>query len=254
MTFGTRYRPASPSTPFLLAADIDGTLLGDEEALSVLGALLQSHPQSFHLAVISGRSLSSIQTLVREHGLPPPGLIGSHVGSELLDCGDPDNRLGEKYAARVSPDWDLEAVYALGEGEGIRRQAFEEGPPRFQAGFDWDGQSRTIRSFRRRLSQLPRCHILPSSGRYIDVFPEFIGKGELVRFLQHELNVDPDRVVVAGDTGNDREMFELGFKGIVPANALEELKAAACSPMLYHSAWPFARGVLDGLCYFGLVE
>jgi hydroxymethylpyrimidine pyrophosphatase-like HAD family hydrolase len=254
MVPGKRYRPVAPSTPFLLASDIDGTLLGDEEAQSALGELLQSHPQSIFLAVISGRSLRSVQTLVRDNCLPPPGFIGSHVGSELLDCRDPENRLGQKYAARVSPIWDLEEVYTLGEGEGIRRQAFEEGPPRFQAGFDWDGQSGAFLSFQSRLARLPHCRILPSSGRYIDVFPEFIGKGELVHFLQRELDVDPDRVVVAGDTGNDREMFELGFKGIVPANALEELKAAARGPMHYHSAWPFARGVLDGLCYFGLVE
>jgi hydroxymethylpyrimidine pyrophosphatase-like HAD family hydrolase len=254
MVSAASLRLSEPAAPVLLAADIDGTLLGDEEAQSAFGALVQSHRKNFYLALISGRSLISIQALVGEKCLPPPSFIGSAVGSELLDCNDPANRLGQKYAARVSPDWDLEAIYAIGEGEGVRRQTFEAGQPRFQAGFDWDGQPNTLISFQRRLAQLPDCHILPSSGRYIDVFPEFIGKGEMVCFLQQQLDVDPARVVVAGDTGNDREMFETGFKGIIPANALEELKAAAIQPWHYHSGLPFARGVLDGLRHFGLVE
>jgi sucrose-phosphate synthase len=72
--------------------------------------------------------------------------------------------------------------------------------------------------------------------------------------LQQELGLDPERVVVAGDSGNDSEMFDTGFKGIVPVNALDELKAAACRPWHYHSPLPVARGVLDGLRHFGFVE
>jgi hydroxymethylpyrimidine pyrophosphatase-like HAD family hydrolase len=86
------------------------------------------------------------------------------------------------------------------------------------------------------------------------VFPLEIGKGEVVHFLQRELTLEPARVVVAGDTGNDRTMFETGFQGIVPVNALAELKHAACQSWHYHSSLPAARGVLAGLVHFGFVE
>jgi hydroxymethylpyrimidine pyrophosphatase-like HAD family hydrolase len=59
--------------------------------------------------------------------------------------------------------------------------------------------------------------------------------------------------VVAGDSGNDRVMFETGFKGIVPVNALDELKAVAQQPHHYQSPLPAGRGVLDGLCHFGFI-
>jgi hypothetical protein len=49
-------------------------------------------------------------------------------------------------------------------------------------------------------------------------------------------------------------MFETGFKGILPANALNELKSAAHRPWHYRSPFPAARGVLDGLCHFGFLE
>jgi hydroxymethylpyrimidine pyrophosphatase-like HAD family hydrolase len=86
------------------------------------------------------------------------------------------------------------------------------------------------------------------------VFPEVFGKGELTRFLQRRLGVNRKRTVVAGDSGNEREMFETGFPGIIPANALDELKRTADKPWHYHSPWPSARGVVDGLRHFGLDE
>jgi hydroxymethylpyrimidine pyrophosphatase-like HAD family hydrolase len=75
-----------------------------------------------------------------------------------------------------------------------------------------------------------------------------------VRFLQAELGLPADRVVVAGDSGNDREMFAAGFRGILPSNALDELKAAAVEPWHYRSPLPFALGVVDGLRHFGYLE
>jgi hydroxymethylpyrimidine pyrophosphatase-like HAD family hydrolase len=61
-------------------------------------------------------------------------------------------------------------------------------------------------------------------------------------------------VAVAGDSGNDRQMFETEYKGIVPVNALDELKALASKPWHYHSPYPAARGVLDGLRHFGFTS
>ncbi|MCP4519624.1 MAG: HAD hydrolase family protein, partial [Delftia sp.] len=98
------------------------------------------------------------------------------------------------------------------------------------------------------------CRIVVSYNEYGDVLPAPQGKGNAARFLQQGLGLDPKRVVVAGDSGNDSEMFDTGFQGIVPHNALDELKAVARRPWHYHSPLPVARGVLDGLCHFGFVE
>jgi sucrose-phosphate synthase len=247
-------QPTEPERPFLLAADVDGTLLGDEEGEACLRAFVLRYPGSVYLAVTTGRSLSSVLGLVEEGRLPRPAYISSTVGTELADCDDPDNALGQRYAAQVSSAWDPRAIYTLGEGEGVRRQEFPEGQPRFQAGFDWDGRAETLAALRERLANGNGYHILPSHGQYIDVLPDPLGKGKVVQFLQKELGLDPARVVVAGDSGNDGEMFETGFKGIVPANALSELKAIACRPWHYASLFPAARGVLDGLCHFGFVK
>lgn len=247
-------RPTEPDKPFLLAADIDGTLLGDEKGALGLASLFGNYPDSCRLAVISGRSLDSIQKLMEEALLPRVNYVGSSVGTELLELADVSNRLGQRYAARVAKDWDLERIYALGAAEFVIRQEFPDGQPRFQAGFYWDGREASLAALEHRLGAESRVHIVASQGMYIDVLPERFGKGELVRFLQQELGLEPERVVVAGDSGNDREMFETEYRGIVPANAFDELKAAARQVRHYQSPLPAGRGVLDGLCHFGFVE
>ncbi len=241
------------NAPFLLAADIDGTLLGDETGERLLKKFVE---QSAHLtlAYITGRYCWSVLELVELGRLPRPHFICGDVGTEILDLDDPSNRLGKQYIAQVSPGWDLAEIYRLGVGEGICPQEFDLGQPRFQAGFYWDARPATLGAFNERLSGLEQVYIQASYDTYIDVLPVPLGKGNAVRFLQQHLGIPSQNVVVAGDSGNDRQMFETGFKGIVPANALDELKAIACQPWHYHSSFPAARGVLDGLRHFGFVN
>ncbi len=247
-------RPSRPYEPFLLVADVDGTLIGDEEGENQLRTFCKKFPSCLRLAIVTGRGIPRVVALLKDGRLPPPDFVCGAAGTELFASNDPKNSIGQRFAARVPPGWDLETTYALGEGEGIRRQEFPEGQPRFQAGFLWDGRPETLAAFRSRFADREGYSILPSSGKFIDVLPVSLGKGNFAWFLLRELGMDPARVVVAGDTGSDCQMFETEFKGILPANALDELKAVARQPWHYLSPYPAGRGVLDGLCHFGFVE
>jgi HAD superfamily hydrolase (TIGR01484 family) len=247
--------PQNPNqTSFLLASDIDGTLLNDERGETLFRQFAARQNERFVLAYVTGRYRHSVLELIQRGRLPRPHFICSDVGTEILDLADPDNQIGETYAAQVSHSWNLDEIYRLGVGEGIRRQEFDEGQPRFQAGFYWDARPETLRAFNERLSSLDDICIQASYGTYIDVLPGPLGKGQAVGFLQKQLGLLAGQVVVAGDAGNDHQMFVAGYKGIVPVNALDELKAVASQPWHYHSPYPAARGVLDGLQHFGFIE
>lgn len=239
---------------FLLASDIDGTLLNDESGEALFRQFAAKQDERFVLAYVTGRYRHSVLELIRQGRLPRPRFICSDVGTEILDLDDPANQAGEAYAAQVIHDWDLDEIYRLGIGEGITRQEFDEGQPRFQAGFYWDARPESLRAFNQRLSRLDGVYVQASYDTYIDVLPAPLGKGQAVGFLQKRLGLSHGQVVVAGDAGNDRQMFETGFKGIVPVNALDELKALAREDWHYHSPYPAARGVLDGLRQFGFIE
>lgn len=240
--------------PFLLAADIDGTLLGDESGEALLHQFIATHVGQVTLAYVTGRYRQSVLALIEEGRLPRPRFICSDVGTEILDLDDPTNHMGQAYAAQASPNWNLDEIYRLGLGDGIRPQEFEKGQPRFQAGFYWDARPEALRAFHKRLAPLDQVYIQASYDTYIDVLPDALGKGNAVRFLQEQLGLSPERVVVAGDSGNDRQMFETDYKGIIPVNALAELKSLARQPRHYHSPYPAAHGVLDGLRHFGFIE
>lgn len=245
---------SSPSTRFLLASDIDGTLLLDDKTELLFRQFVAQQDGRFVLAYVTGRYRWSVQELIAQGRLPRPHFICSDVGTEILDLTDPENRLGESYAAQVSPSWNLDEIYQLGIGEGITRQEFDNGQPRFQAGFYWDARPESLSAFKERLSPLSGIYIQASYDTYVDVLPQPLGKGQAVSFLQKQLGLDFGQVVVAGDAGNDRQMFEAGFKGIVPCNALDELKRLASQPWHYHSPYPAAQGVLDGLRQFGFSD
>jgi len=241
-------------TTFLLAADIDGTLLGDEAGEALLHPFMAREDKNVTLAYITGRHRSSVLGLIEQGRLPRPRFICGEVGTEIFDMDDPVNRIGQAYAAQATLNWDLEEIYNIGLGDGIRPQEFERGQPRFQAGFHWDARAESLGMFHDRLSHLDHVYIQPSYNEFIDVMPITLGKGNAARFLQKQLGLSAEQVVIAGDSGNDRQMFETEFKGIIPVNAFDELKVLARKPWHYHSRYPAARGVFDGLRHFGFIE
>jgi hydroxymethylpyrimidine pyrophosphatase-like HAD family hydrolase len=85
-----------------------------------------------------------------------------------------------------------------------------------------------------------------SSSRDLDFLPAGINKGTAASQLAAIWGFQPWQVLVSGDTGNDRAMFAQGFRGIVVANAQQELKRLQ-APTIYHSKTGFAAGVQEGM-------
>jgi sucrose-6F-phosphate phosphohydrolase len=94
-----------------------------------------------------------------------------------------------------------------------------------------------------------RVNVIYSSRRDLDILPAEANKGEAVAFLANRWQIEAERIVVAGDSGNDAEMFRAEYRGIVVGNAQPELKSLK-SPRIYHASSMFAAGVLEGLKYW----
>jgi sucrose-6F-phosphate phosphohydrolase len=91
--------------------------------------------------------------------------------------------------------------------------------------------------------------VVYSSGRDRDVLPDKSSKGAAAMYLARHWKIGPERTLVAGDSGNDANMFIAGFKGIVVGNASPELKALN-SPAVYVAQNWHAAGVLEGIRYW----
>jgi HAD superfamily hydrolase (TIGR01484 family) len=95
--------------------------------------------------------------------------------------------------------------------------------------------------------------VVYSSSMHLDIIPAVAGKGNAIRFVLEQFELPANNVIVAGDSGNDRSMFESFRRGIIVANAQPELKEVATADDTEHylAQAPYAAGVLEGLRYFG---
>ena len=72
----------SPQPEWLLISDVDGTLTGDDAALSELMRMLRASPH-IGFGVATGRSLDLVLAAVEEFALLEPDPIIASVGSEI---------------------------------------------------------------------------------------------------------------------------------------------------------------------------
>lgn len=239
----------------LLATDLDGTFIGDDQAMTALWDELDAH--DIVLAFSTGRHLKSIQNFYDEKRLTRRAAAClCMVGTDIYLRADDDYRLDRGWHEIISAEWDKDAV------EEILRAIPEASPQPAE----W--QSRFKSSYfleRNAEARLPeirtgldrrglRAKVVYSAGRFLDLLPVKSGKGEAVQYLSRLLGVAPADVVTCGDTGNDLDMMrsELGVRSIAVGNAAEELLRFQ-GPRVYHARAHFAAGIREGLRHFGWI-
>lgn len=230
-----------------LISDIDGTLTGDAAALQLLAERLERHRATLGFGVASGRSPELVRAAVSEFRLPEPELVIASVGSQLSGAG----LLAADWPGERLDDWRPDELQQLLDSlEGLQRQpAAGQGPHKF-------GYLASAAAAERARAELAaaglRANLLHSAGRFLDVLPAGVSKGSAVRFAAGRLGVPLSRVIVAGDTGNDRDMLLCGARAVLVANYAPELSDLAAHPDVYTAAAPHAAGILEGLSHYGV--
>lgn len=246
----------------LLSSDLDGTLAGDAPATSRFRLKWQALDPEHRPVLVynSGRLADDILNFVDEVGLPPPDYVIGGVGTMLAGPRHTPRLANfpelSHFTQRFSEGWSLEKVDAvLGPLKDTVRQ-----PDGYQHAFksSWyllDASPEALASIEHALAEAGlSVTMVYSSGRDLDILPRSADKGQALAWLCNELGIGLDEVVVAGDTNNDRSMFELpAARGIVVANALPELlDMARDNPLIYSAKTPFALGVVEGLVHWSV--
>ena len=247
-----------------LASDVDGTLTGDRDALDRLASRLSGlrEADKLFLMLSTGRRLEQVIAGLAEEGLPEPDAVLCQVGTEIYRPPlTPDSEPMTEWRHRLLGEYSRDEALSFLEGiEGLVMQddafntelktsCFLDGCPHPDAAAE---------EIRRRVKPyVDRYQVVWSSGRDLDILPASSGKGKAIRFLVQRQGLASERVIVAGDTGNDATMFVEFLKGVVVANAQQELLDLADSLVggdVYLARNPYAAGVEEGLEHFGVLN
>lgn len=195
------------------------------------------------LVFVTGRAFESVLPLINDPVVPDPDYVVCDVGATVIDGGSqlPVEPLQFEIASRwVGVDAVLER---LADIEGLERQSV---PQERRCSFLYEDPS-LEGVVRERLRGL-ECEVLVSAGRYLDVLPAGVSKGGTLAALMRHLDVPSRHVLVAGDTLNDRSMFEQSFPGVIVGNAEAALKTAVpASDRVCHAEGHGARGILEAI-------
>src|SRR6056297_3447612 len=232
---------------YLLVSDLDDTFLGDRDALQRFADAYTSQQQSLKIVYASGRFYQTIRRDIEETPLPEPVAVIGGVGSEIRSY--PDGELNQHWVDRISTHWSADRIRELLRDEPELELQAEQSQSDFKVSyFLRDASDEQLNRLRAKLFDNGiDASLIYSSSRDLDFLPEGVNKGTAAAFVARELGFDCDHTLVAGNSGNDSKLFEHDFRGIIVANAHQELKAYATDQRVYLSPHERADGVFDGV-------
>jgi len=241
----------------LLLTDIDNTLLGDDDAMERLLALLKDQRHRIGFGVASGRYKDMVVEVLEEHGIDDLDVIISSVGAEIYYGRDlvPD----KGWASHLRNKWRPERIHdALDTLSFLSLQEDENTQREFKVSYDLDKDTSSEDALPQIYDALGRCGVphtvIFSHGVYVDVLPLRASKGKAVRYLSNKWNIPLESIATAGDSGNDADMLRGRTSGIAVGNYSEELEPLRQETgRIYFAKAEYASGIIEGLRHYGLI-
>ena len=247
------------SLDYLLITDIDNTLLGDDEALERLKVILRENHDHLGFGVASGRAPELAREALREYGIEDFDVIIASVGSEVYYGAD--QVFDKGWASRLRSKWRPQRIReALDALPFLRLQTNKYAQREFKISYDLDpdvNADEALADIHETLARAKAAHSrVFSHGKYIDILPHRASKGRALRYLTGKWNTPLDRVVTAGDSGNDRDMLTGQTAGIAVGNHDPELDSLRRSKThrVYFAEAHCAAGIIEGLQHYGVVD
>ena len=232
----------------LFSTDIDGTIYDGPETAALFADFWGQMEGPTILAYNTGRALDDARQLIEAVGLPRPDFLICGVGTTIYDVAG--NETLDAYHIQIGQDWDFDVVHEVVAALTAARPQPPECQNANKCSWFWEDASpdvidAVIEEIARRGVKAQAVY---SSNIDLDFLPLGANKGNALRWLAEHLGVDLEKVVVAGDSGNDSRMYGVpGVRGIVVSNSEPTLVDAVRQFDPFFATLPCAHGVVEGL-------
>ncbi|MBC3759382.1 HAD-IIB family hydrolase [Hyunsoonleella sp. SJ7] len=240
----------------LLSFDIDNTLIDFHTFKSNFRKIWEKYkPEDVLLTYNTGRLIDDVLNLIAKGILPKPDYIISGVGTHIYNY--KEKKVVKEFNDVLDDGWDLKSVENVIQNID---HPISEQPTKFQHAykrsyFFHDATPELIASVEQDFADANmHVNVVYSGDKFLDILPKFANKANALQWLLKQLKIKSNAVLVAGDSGNDSAMFDVkDVKGIVVANAHEELYQYTKHRQVYHTENEKGDGIIEGLIYYGVL-
>ncbi|WP_435165541.1 HAD-IIB family hydrolase [Falsirhodobacter sp. 1013] len=237
---------------FVLATDLDGTFLGGTDAMRRnLYDWIEARREDVGLIFVTGRDPAFIAQMCGDGIMPWPDYVVGDVGTTIAGLENGTVTPIDALEAHIREVWGDRGDLVRQTLKGAPGLVEQDTPFRHRVSYHWDPETYDPAS----VAPLEEAgfDILISHGCYLDVLPGGVSKGPSLLRLLDQLGIDPERVLVAGDTLNDLSMFQTGLHGAVVGESEQGLLDATRDlPRARHCTLPGTGGIAEAIRAFQL--
>jgi sucrose-phosphate synthase len=232
-----------------VVTDVDDTLTGDDEGLAALRRELDTADVPVGFGIATGRSLSTALDTLDELELEVPDVLFTSSGTEI------------RYGARLVLDrswerqirhrWEPDRIRELLSGvDAVAPDPDESTRYRLRYRLD-DLDTPSLGEIRGTLRRAGiRATVIVDHRTRLEILPVRASLGTALRFFGFKWDLAPERILVAGDSGNDLHMLEGETLGVVVGNHTPELESLREHPRVYFAQASHAWGVREGIHHY----
>lgn len=239
----------------MIVSDIDYTLVGVNSSLKEFINIVKNMPKKIGFVVATGRSVSSTHDLLNRMNVPLPKAIISSAGSEIYYNYDGEQIYSGGWDAHISYLWNRDTIVNLLSGLKFLQLQENEAQRIFKISYyTSDSPEKTKMINRILIENKIKANIIFSHGLYLDILPFRASKGKAILYLANEWNIPYDNILVAGESGIDREILNGKLLGVVVANHSLELENLKGKKKVYFSSYEYAGGLIDGIKHYNFLS
>lgn len=243
-----------PQLDRLVMADIDNTLMGNDDAMHDFFNLIGEAEEHVGFGIATGRRFEDVMQLMQENDFPKPEVLITSVGTEIYY--GKNYTLDTSWQKHIDFRWEPDRVREVLSGvEGLYIQGDNE-QAKYKISYEVDfavaPKPAQIRKILRENGVRAKCIV--SLNMFLDIIPSRAGSGISIRHMAYKWGFPLEHILIAGDSGNDEEMLAGNTLGVVVGNYSPELEKLRKYPRVYFAEQEHAAGIIEGIHYYNFFD